>query len=81
MTKTAPELAGRSIPPLAEVEQRVLRAEVAIARQNRFIETLEHFGPFHALDEACLRLETFQSDLAAHRATLRMLREPQGNRL
>jgi hypothetical protein len=79
MTKTVPELGARSALQLAEAERRVLRTEAAIARQHRFIETFEHFGPFSAVGEACRKLEAIQGDLEAHRATLRMLRELRGN--
>jgi hypothetical protein len=80
MTKTVPELSARTALQLAEAEQRVLETEAAIARQHRFIEAFEHFGPFDAVGGACLKLETFQGDLQAHRATLRMLRELCGGR-
>ncbi|RKK03216.1 hypothetical protein EBE87_25205 [Pseudoroseomonas wenyumeiae] len=80
MMKIAPELIAKSAFQLAETEQRVLKTEAAIARQHRFIEVFEHFGPFDALGEACQRLEGFQGDLEAHRATRRMLRELQGDR-
>jgi hypothetical protein len=76
-----PELSRQPALQLAEAEQRVLKTEAAIARQSRFIEVFEHFGPFHALDEACQRLEAFQGDLEAHRATLQLLREPRDDRL
>jgi hypothetical protein len=75
MTKIVPEISRRSSLQRAEAEQKVLETEAAIARQRRFIEVFEHFGPFHALDEACQRLEAFQGGLKAHRATLQMLRE------
>ncbi|MFC7557682.1 hypothetical protein ACFQU7_43820 [Pseudoroseomonas wenyumeiae] len=57
MMKIAPELIAKSAFQLAETEQRVLKTEAAIARQHRFIEVFEHFGPFDALGEACQRLE------------------------
>jgi Cys-tRNA synthase (O-phospho-L-seryl-tRNA:Cys-tRNA synthase) len=77
MTKIVPEASKQSSLLLAEVERRVLKTEAAVARQRRFIEAFEHFGPFHALGEACQRLEAMQGDLEAHRATQRMLREPR----
>jgi len=81
MTRIVPELREQSTLQFSEARQRVLKTEAAIARQHRFIEAFEHFGPFDALGEACQRLKALQGDLEAHRATLRMLGELRGDGL
>lgn len=81
MTRITLEFSEQSTLQFSETKRRVLKTEAAIARQHRFIETFEHFGPFDALGEACQQLEALQGDLEAHRTTLRMLGELRGDSL